>query len=230
VRRSGGEDQERSRGVGEQPPQVRTQENLKLKYTSTLDEHIAKLRAIRKNIQDKSAKKPANKPANKSANKPANKPTTNKRVNRNSNWNNTVWANQQKRNTNAITAFKMPNYYANSSNKSVPKYNLYSNELYGINTIFPPVSFKNKNGRWKTTKQLSKERNEKAVTNNMRNMLKKRQVNARMARMKKYVEGLPSNHGFFKTNRNVAYKYMVTSLHSDPKYFNAFKKYVESKR
>jgi len=134
---------------------------------------------------------------------------------KNSNWNNTVWANQNMRNYNAFSAFKMPNEYINkSSNNAYEKnyrrmkakgYNLYSNELQGLNQIYPPVSFKNNKGKWKSVNQLSKERNEKRVSNNAREKLAQRQSNARIARMKKYVERLPKNHGFWN-NPKIAYK------------------------
>lgn len=175
-------------------------------------------------------KKKANGTATK---KPA---QTSKNALKNSNWNNTVWATQQKRNNEAISAFKLPNYYLNKSSNGAftknyrkmkaKRYNLYSNELVGIDTILPTVSFKTSNGKWKTVKQLSKERNEKMVSKNMREKLAQRQANARMSRMTKYVESLPPTHGFLKANRKVAFNFMVRNAEKNVDYFNRFKKYV----
>jgi hypothetical protein len=182
-------------------------------------------------------KKKANATAKKATKATKATKSNSKNALKNSNWNNTVWANQNKRNLNAFHAFKMPNAYINkSSNNAYDKnyrkmkakrYNLYSNELQGLNQIYPPVSFKNNKGKWKSVNQLSKERNEKRVSNNAREKLAQRQSNARMARMKKYVERLPKNHGFFKTNQKVAYNYMVRDLMRKPEYFSRFKEYVE---
>ena len=182
-------------------------------------------------------KKKANAAAKKATKATKATKSNSKNALKNSNWNNTVWANQNKRNLNAFHAFKMPNAYINkSSNNAYDKnyrkmkakrYNLYSNELQGLNQIYPPVSFKNNKGKWKSVNQLSKERNEKRVSNNAREKLAQRQSNARMARMKKYVERLPKNHGFFKTNQKVAYNYMVRDLMRKPEYFSRFKEYVE---
>jgi len=182
-------------------------------------------------------KKKANAAAKKATKATKATKSNSKNALKNSNWNNTVWANQNKRNLNAFNAFKMPNAYINkSSNNAYDKnyrkmkakrYNLYSNELQGLNQIYPPVSFKNNKGKWKSVNQLSKERNEKRVSNNAREKLENQQRNARMARMKKYVESLPKNHGFFKTNQKVAYNYMVRDLMRKPEYFSRFKDYVE---
>ena len=239
------------------PPKV-----VKFEYNGrtprTLAEHTSKLRAIKKNIEnaakkakaEAAAKKKAEAAAKKAArekkkaNAAAKKATKKSKSNsknalKNSNWNNTVWANQNKRNLKAFYAFKMPNEYINSSSSNAydknyrkmkaKRYNLYSNELQGLNQIYPPVSFKNNKGKWKSVNQLSKERNEKRVSNNAREKLENQQRNARMARMKKYVESLPKNHGFFKTNQKVAYNYMIdgTPTKGDPKYFTRFKNYVE---
>ena len=183
-------------------------------------------------------KKKANAAAKKATKATKKSKSNSKNALKNSNWNNTVWANQNQRNLKAFYAFKMPNAYINNSSSNAydknyrkmkrKRYNLYSNELQGLNQIYPPVSFKNNKGKWKSVNQLSKERNEKRVSNNAREKLAQRQSNARMARMKKYVESLPKNHGFFKTNQKVAYNYMIDGTpKGDPKYFTRFKNYVE---
>lgn len=73
------------------------------------------------------------------------------------------------------------------------------------------MSFKNSNGKWKTVQQLSKERNEKIVSQNMR---------------EKYVESLPPTHGFLKSNQKLAFNFMVRNAKKNVDYFNRFKKYV----
>jgi len=160
---------------------------------------------------------------------------------KNSNWNNTVWANQLKRNNQGFAAFKDWNTYINTSSENAFEkntkaakraypngVNLYSNELWGLDMIYPPVSFKHKNGRWKTIKELSKERNEKFVGNNARLQLVQRQANARMARMKKYLETLPPNHKIFKSNLQTAYNFMVKNAERNEDWFERFKKYVKN--
>lgn len=170
--------------------------------------------------------------------KPAKKAEKNKNVFNNSHWNNTVWANQQKRNRIAIAQFRMPNAYLDRSsekafNRNFKKmnrmnYNIHSPELYGIETIYPPVSFKNKNGRWKTIEQLSKERNEKGVTNTTRYTLQQRQAKARIARMGRYLKTLPKNHKIFRLNDKVTFEHMNKMLRAakNEKWFETFKNWV----